>query len=142
MWALGTTMAELVNLKPMFPGSGQIDQLAKIYEVLGDPSDEYGVDVRGKSIGGGAWSKGIQMAGEMGFAFPKVCFMIYRSCNVLTYNSQINPKDIFSLFKPTTPTSLIECISDLLKYDPELRLTSQQCLQHPYFVDAANINIG
>jgi len=34
MWALGTIMAELVNLRPLFPGSGQIDQVARICETL------------------------------------------------------------------------------------------------------------
>jgi serine/threonine protein kinase len=72
MWALGTIMAELVNLRPLFPGSGYIDQLARIYEVIGDPSDEYGFDGRGKSIGGGKWSRGVKMARAAGFAFPKV----------------------------------------------------------------------
>lgn len=46
---------------------------------------------------------------------------------------QICPKNIYSLFESTTPTSLVEFISDLLKYDPGSRLTSQECLQHPYF---------
>jgi serine/threonine protein kinase len=72
MWALGTIMAELVNLRPLFPGSGQIDQVARICELLGDPSDEYGPDGRGKTVGGGEWSKGIKMAKAVGFAFPKV----------------------------------------------------------------------
>jgi serine/threonine protein kinase len=72
MWALGTIMAELVNLRPLFPGSGQIDQVARICEVLGDPCDEYGVDARGKSLGGGKWSKGIKLAKMVGFSFPKV----------------------------------------------------------------------
>lgn len=72
MWALGTIMAELVNLKPLFPGSGEIDQVARICEVLGDPSEEYGYDERGASIGGGKWQRGIEMARLVGFAFPRV----------------------------------------------------------------------
>lgn len=72
MWALGTIMAELVNLRPLFPGSGQIDQVARICEILGDPSDEYGLDSHGHPLGGGKWSKGIKMAKAVGFAFPKV----------------------------------------------------------------------
>jgi len=72
MWALGTIMAELVNLRPLFPGSGQIDQVLRICEILGDPSDEYGVDARGKLVGGGKWSRGTRMAKAVGFTFPKV----------------------------------------------------------------------
>lgn len=79
MWALGTIMAELVNLRPLFPGSGQIDQVARICECLGDPTDEYGVDNRGKMVGGGKWNKGIKMAKAVGFAFPKVSSTVLRS---------------------------------------------------------------
>ena len=72
MWAFGNIMAELVNLRPLFPGSGQIDQVARICDVLGDPCDEYGLDARGKPNGGGKWCRGIEMAEAAGFAFPKV----------------------------------------------------------------------
>lgn len=71
MWALGTIMAELINLRPLFPGSDQIDQIHKICDVLGDPGD-YGSDSRGRSLGGGKWSKGLKMAKQFSFAFPKV----------------------------------------------------------------------
>lgn len=70
MWALGTIMAELINLRPLFPGVDQVDQVANICEILGDPCDDYRLD--NTPIGGGAWEKGIQMAKKLGFQFPKV----------------------------------------------------------------------
>lgn len=72
MWAVGTIMAELVNLRPLFPGSTQIDQVARICEILGDPCADYGKDKRGAPVGGGQWLRGIKMAKDVGFAFPKV----------------------------------------------------------------------
>lgn len=72
MWALGTIMAELVNLRPLFPGSEEIDQVARICDLLGDPVDDYGIDPRGKLIGGGKWPRGVKMAKTFGFAFQKV----------------------------------------------------------------------
>ena len=48
---------------------------------------------------------------------------------------QTPPKDIHSLFERTVPPSLIHCIRDLLKYDPSKRLTSRQCLEHPYLLE-------
>ena len=72
MWALGTIIAELVNLRPLFPGSDQLDQVNKICEVLGDPSDGYGFDVHGSRIGGGPWIKGIELAESVGFQFARV----------------------------------------------------------------------
>ena len=74
MWALGTIMAELVNLRPMFPGKREADQLYKITEILGDPCESYGFDVRGRPFGGGRWEGGVQMARDnFGFSFQKVC---------------------------------------------------------------------
>jgi len=77
MWALGTIMAELVNLRPLFPGADEGDQVARICEVIGDPSEAYGVDMTGKVIGGGPWAKGERLARAVGFQFPKVCSLVY-----------------------------------------------------------------
>lgn len=121
MWALGTIMAELVNLRPLFPGANQRDQIHQICEILGDPSSEYRSE--GSHLGGGPWPKGVKMAREIGYQFPKM-----------------PPKDFFSLFDRTVPLSLIHCIRDLLKYDPDARLTSRQCLHHPYLLETAPRN--
>jgi serine/threonine protein kinase len=72
MWALGTIMVELLNLRPLFPGTNQLDQANKICEVLGDPSDSYGFDMHGSRIGGGPWMKGIELAESVGFQFARV----------------------------------------------------------------------
>jgi len=73
MWALGTILAELINLKPLFPGAGEIDQVARICEVLGDPSHDYGRDARNRKLGGGQWQRGVDLARNVGCIFPKVC---------------------------------------------------------------------
>jgi len=72
MWALGTILVEVLTLKPLFPGDSEVDQVYKICEVLGDPSTEYGTDERGRVKGGGNWARGIKMAKDVGFSFPKV----------------------------------------------------------------------
>ncbi|KAM7270034.1 hypothetical protein ACFE04_029248 [Oxalis oulophora] len=38
MWAMGTIMAELFNLAPLFPGKTQLDQLCRICDILGKPT--------------------------------------------------------------------------------------------------------
>lgn len=72
MWALGTILAEMLNLKPLFPGVSEIDQVYRITETLGDPATDYGVDERGKVVGGGVWLSGVKLAKNVGFSFPKV----------------------------------------------------------------------
>ena len=136
LWAFGTIMAELVNLRPLFPGQGEIDQVARICDLMGDPSDEYGLDSRGKPFGGGNWPRGIKMAKAVGFAFPKVSSFLHRvSCCVVLTDYQVQPKNFQALFDRSVPVKLVECIADLLKYDPETRLTARQCLDHPYLAE-------
>ena len=117
MWALGTILAELVNLKPLFPGQSEVDQVLQICDVLGNPSPVYGKDEKGRVRGGGEWDRGIKMAKAVGFEFPK-----------------LEPIRFSTLFSSRIPSSLVECIQDLLRYDPKARLTSQDCLKHPYMV--------
>lgn len=75
MWALGTILAELVNLKPIFPGQTEVDQVKKITDVLGNPTTagQYSVDERGRPRGGGDWVRGIKMAHAVGYMFKPVC---------------------------------------------------------------------
>lgn len=123
MWALGTILAELVNLKPLFPGHSEVDQVLQICEVLGDPSHSYGHDSRQRRNGGGPWDRGIRMARAVGFQFP-----IHK------------PVKFSRLFSDRVPRSLVDCIEDLLRYDPKARLTSKDCLEHEYMkVDAPRL---
>mmetsp|Transcript_13399 Transcript_13399/g.42336 ORF Transcript_13399/g.42336 Transcript_13399/m.42336 type:complete len:296 (-) Transcript_13399:364-1251(-) len=39
MWAVGTIIVEMVTKKPMFPGDCEIDELFKIFRILGTPTD-------------------------------------------------------------------------------------------------------
>ncbi|UTT92596.1 hypothetical protein NDA17_003081 [Ustilago hordei] len=120
MWALGTILAELVNLKPLFPGHTEVDQVLQICEILGDPSHSYGNDSRSRRNGGGPWDKGIRMARAVGFQFP-IC----------------KPVKFSRLFSDRVPQSLIDCIEDLLRYDPKARLTSKDCVEHEYMKNEA-----
>lgn len=40
LWAAGCIMGELVDQQPLFPGDSDIDQLYKIQQILGPPTDE------------------------------------------------------------------------------------------------------
>jgi len=40
MWSVGCIFAELIQKDPLFPGRGEIDQLAKIFALLGKPSED------------------------------------------------------------------------------------------------------
>ncbi|KAF8782143.1 serine/threonine-protein kinase ICK-like [Argiope bruennichi] len=58
LWALGCIMAELYNLRPLFPGRSEIDQIFRIASVLGTPDKA-------------EWPEGYRLAAQMNFHFPK-----------------------------------------------------------------------
>lgn len=59
------------------------------------------------------------------------------SSNVLIIPMQAQPIKFSSLFSSRVPMELITCIEDLLRYDPALRATTAQCMQHSYFKQVA-----
>ncbi|KAG8076614.1 hypothetical protein GUJ93_ZPchr0006g44614 [Zizania palustris] len=40
MWSVGCIFAEMVNQKPLFPGDSEIDELFKIFRIMGTPNEE------------------------------------------------------------------------------------------------------
>ncbi len=40
IWSIGCIFAEMANQKPLFPGESEIDQLIRIFSVLGTPNEE------------------------------------------------------------------------------------------------------
>ena len=58
VWAVGTIMAELLALRPLFPGATEADQIHRITAVLGAPT-------------AATWQQGIVLAQTRGVRFPK-----------------------------------------------------------------------
>lgn len=40
MWGVGTIFAEMVTKRPLFPGDSEIDEIYRIFRLLGTPSEE------------------------------------------------------------------------------------------------------
>ncbi|KAI8821858.1 kinase-like domain-containing protein, partial [Fimicolochytrium jonesii] len=99
MWAVGCILAELFTLRPLFPGTSEMDQLFKVVEILGTPGT----------------SRGLRLAGSMKFRFPQL------------------PSVPLAQVIPNASDSALMLIADMLRYDPNLRPTAQQALQHPWF---------
>ncbi|ESO92554.1 hypothetical protein LOTGIDRAFT_120723 [Lottia gigantea] len=58
VWAIGTIMAELYMLRPLLPGSSEIDQIFRTCNTLGTPRQE-------------EWKEGYQLASAMNFKWPQ-----------------------------------------------------------------------
>ena len=57
IWALGCIMAELYNLKPLFPGQSEFDQIEKIVKILGTPKYDQ-------------WPEGYRLMENLNMQFP------------------------------------------------------------------------
>lgn len=56
LWSVGCIFAEMLTMKPLFPGESQIDQLFCIFRILGTPTEE-------------RWP-GVSTLPDFGVAFP------------------------------------------------------------------------
>ncbi|XP_076805120.1 uncharacterized protein LOC143448998 isoform X2 [Clavelina lepadiformis] len=59
IWAIGCIMAELYALRPLFPGTSEMDEIFKLCQVLGTPAKA-------------DWPEGHQLANQMSFRWPQV----------------------------------------------------------------------
>ncbi|CAF3649162.1 unnamed protein product [Rotaria socialis] len=58
IWAVGCIAAELYTLRPLFPGSSEIDQMFKICAVMGTPNRD-------------EWPEGYMLAAKLSFRWPQ-----------------------------------------------------------------------
>jgi len=106
LWAVGCIVSELWSLRPLFPGTSELDQLFKICTILGVPSKDQ-------------WPEGHKLAQRMKFRWPVVAVS----------DPMVNLKRMC----PPASEEGLNLISDLLKYPPRQRPTASQCLKYPFF---------
>ncbi|KAL3869478.1 hypothetical protein ACJMK2_042155 [Sinanodonta woodiana] len=66
MWAIGCIMSELYTLRPLFPGTSEIDEIFKICNILGTPKRE-------------EWEEGHKLAAAMNFRWPQCVPMNFKA---------------------------------------------------------------
>lgn len=110
VFSLGCVIVELYLGSPLFPGSNNLDQLYKIFNILGEPTVE-------------KWSIGYKKMLELGIK--------------ANTKSEIDI-DLTSILNPCDDR-LINLIHKMLALNPKDRITCEEIIKHDYFKDIKNI---
>ncbi|XP_020571931.1 cyclin-dependent kinase G-2-like isoform X2 [Phalaenopsis equestris] len=111
MWSLGCIMAELLTKEPLFPGKSELDQLDKIFRILGTPDEKIWP---GFSRLPGAKVKFVKKPFKLQEKFPRMSAASF-------------------LGRPCLSATGFNLLTKLLAYDPEKRITAEDALNHPWF---------
>lgn len=108
MWSLGCILAELLLGKPVFPGTSTLNQLDRVMEITGRPSQE---DIEAINS---------PLAQTMLESLPPTKAKKLR--------------DVF----PTASDEALDLLKNLMHFNPGKRLTAEQALKHPYVAQFHN----
>ena len=103
IWGLGCVFYEILTLEPLFPGDDEIDQVNKINYILGSPPN----DLFQKFV------KNSAHRNEFNFEYQK-------GVGINKYLNHVSP-------------NIVDLIGKMLIYDPDLRPTARECLNHECF---------
>lgn len=128
LWSVACIFVEMLNGRALFPGDSEIDELYKIFRVLGTPSD---ASWPGKGV---LWF----LVERPWFRhIPVVCFGLPGFSTLPEARETFPrwPAMPWSRICPALDAAGVELVSQMLSYDPSRRISAAAALKHPYFAD-------
>jgi serine/threonine protein kinase len=127
MFAVGLLLSELFSLRPLLPGSSEIDQIHKMVELLGPPTEQ-------------SWKEGLRLMNKMNFRLASSILPISGTTppskqivdDATTSNEQIEAslrKTIHG--RSDTAANLIRM---LIQWNPSSRLSAKEALHHEFLL--------
>lgn len=113
MWSVGCIFAEMATRKPLFPGDSEIDEIFKIFRILGTPSET-------------DWP-GVTSFPDFKPSFPK--WTRAPDTDIVTGDGARALGD-----------DGLDLLEALLVYDPAGRISAKQACMHSYFSDNKYVN--
>ncbi|CAD8084140.1 unnamed protein product [Paramecium sonneborni] len=102
MWSVGCILGEMINGKPIFPGSSTLNQIERVLEVIGRPTTSELESVQAP------------LASQIVNNIPK--------------GQRIG----FTNYFPKATPQALDLIRKLLSFNPSQRITVEEALKHPY----------
>ncbi|KAL3108099.1 hypothetical protein niasHT_017593 [Heterodera trifolii] len=103
LWALGCIFAEFFNGEPLFAGKTDIEQLTRLFVVMGTPTEQ-------------SWP-GWELLPDAN----KVMF------------DMVEPANDWTKIVPSVSSEGLQLIRSLIQLNPCIRSSALRCLQHPFF---------
>lgn len=111
IWSIGCILAEMILRDPIFPGKDYRHQLLLIFEILGSPSEE---DLE--------------------------CVKLQRAKDYIKLNSKNQRKiPMKKIFRKSEPNA-IDFIERTLTFNPNKRMSIEDCLEHPYVSEFRDVS--
>lgn len=108
MWSVGCVFGELLTREPLLQGRNEVDQLSKVFELCGVPTED-------------SWPGFRRLPNARALKIPKV------SADAPAAGSVIRARF------PALTTAGASLLNDLLALDPARRPSATEVLQHEYF---------
>jgi cyclin-dependent kinase 2 len=115
IWSVGTIIPEMVTGQPLFPGDSEIDELFKIFRLLGTPNE-------------GLW-EGVSQLPDYKAEFPKWKPKALRDGIANLDSSRLNDAGV-------------DLVAQMLHYTPNKRIVAKDALDHPYFNGLNKATVG
>ena len=112
MWSIGCIFAEMATRKPLFPGDSEIDEIFKIFRILGTPNEQ-------------DWP-GVTSFPDFKESFPKW----ERKAD----EELVNAEGVKILGEEG-----LNLLDLLLVYDPAGRISAKQAVHHAYFFEGSRM---
>ncbi|KAL6792525.1 serine threonine protein kinase [Trichoderma sp. SZMC 28013] len=106
MWSVGCIMGELITREPLLQGSNEVDQISKVFELCGVPTED-------------SWPGFRRLPNARSLRLPK--------------QSPLASGSVIRARFPNLTTAGASLLNSLLALDPEKRPTAKEMLEHEYF---------